>query len=190
MLDEFADVPERKRKRKLLEGRDIEQPSCRWAGKQGWWQRKFRTPGNRAAPDRMFCYKNRIIFIEFKLPGKEPTGAQLLYHAEMRAAGMEVYVRDNVAATKELLARIKAEVDMKYESFTVSEMEVSTISVLADTCYNIAQHVTKYEKQFPGMTESIKADMLNFSAELQARLQKLPLGLAEKEDEEDMSWLD
>ena len=42
----------------------------------GWWSRKFSSPANRGVPDRIFMKEGRVIFVEFKAPGKEPTPLQ------------------------------------------------------------------------------------------------------------------
>ena len=83
------------------------------------WSREQGTPllylklsvlGNRGYPDRMVVYQGRILFIEFKRPGEEPTKRQLYVHQLLRDLGHEVQVHDNA---DEAVAAIKAEVATK-----------------------------------------------------------------------------
>lgn len=75
--------------------RNIERACCALAEKQGWWQRKFKSPGKRSAPDRIFAKEGVVFFVEFKAPGKKATPLQAQEHLKMRAAGLRVYVCDN-----------------------------------------------------------------------------------------------
>jgi len=55
-----------------------------------------RYPG---VPDRaMLSHGGRVVFIEFKAPGRKPTPLQAAWHAKLRALGFEVHVIDNVSA--------------------------------------------------------------------------------------------
>lgn len=84
-----------------LEGR-----AKRYARSLGYWVRKFKTPGRRSAPDDIFKHPNGIaFFIEFKARDKPPTALQLEEHAEMRAAGLIVYVVDRFDDAKAILDR-------------------------------------------------------------------------------------
>lgn len=76
--------------------RNIEASCCRWAEKQGWLHRKFKSPGKRSAPDRIFIREGQVLFVEFKAPGKKPTELQKIEHATLREAGMTVLVIDNL----------------------------------------------------------------------------------------------
>lgn len=73
----------------------IEAAANRLAKKLGWWERKFKSPGRRSAPDRIYAKNGHVFFIEFKAPGKRPTPLQLSEHKRMRAAGLSVYVCDS-----------------------------------------------------------------------------------------------
>jgi hypothetical protein len=75
--------------------RQIEGYACGVAKRRGWWERKFKTPARRSAPDRIFAKNGRVFWVEFKAPGKRPTPLQLLEHKRMRAAGLTVYVCDS-----------------------------------------------------------------------------------------------
>ena len=90
--------------RELLE-RDIEDPSVEKARRRGWWVRKFKSPAQRSAPDDIFAKDGRVFWVEFKRPGKDATEKQKDYHAEMRAAGLTVYVCDTREKFDEILRR-------------------------------------------------------------------------------------
>jgi len=55
---------------------NLEKRVCTQARKLGIYTRKFTSPGNVAVPDRIFIYQKRVLFIEFKAPGKKPTEMQ------------------------------------------------------------------------------------------------------------------
>jgi hypothetical protein len=55
----------------------IETAVCKYAKEKGFYVRKFKAPGNRGVPDRIFLSPHGVWFtIEFKAPGKEPTTLQ------------------------------------------------------------------------------------------------------------------
>jgi predicted 3-demethylubiquinone-9 3-methyltransferase (glyoxalase superfamily) len=67
------------------------------AKKRGFFVRKVKWLGIDGAPDRMFAHRDRgTVFIEFKDTDEIAKLYQTLEHAEMRAAGVEVHVCDNV----------------------------------------------------------------------------------------------
>lgn len=73
----------------------IEQESKKLAEKCGWYCRKFKSPGYKSVPDRIFAKNGRVFFVEFKAPDKEPTGLQIDEHEEMRDHGLTVYTCDH-----------------------------------------------------------------------------------------------
>lgn len=75
--------------------RDIEKPSKEKARRAGWFVRKYKSPGNRSAPDDLFAKCSRIFFTEFKATGKTPTPLQADEHRQMREAGLTVYWTDS-----------------------------------------------------------------------------------------------
>jgi len=75
--------------------RAVEGPCKKMARDDGWFVRKHRTPGHNGAPDDYFAKNGRVFWVEFKKPGEEPDPDQLACHAEMRAAGLTVYICDN-----------------------------------------------------------------------------------------------
>ena len=87
--------------------RTIETATCSRAKRLGWLSRKFVSPGNRSAPDRMFMRDGDMFFIEFKRLGKKPTPAQDHEHEKIRAAGFRVFVVDSLAEGAALFDRIE-----------------------------------------------------------------------------------
>jgi len=81
----------------------IEADAITYAERHGWWIAKFVSPGLRGVPDRIFIRDGRVLFLELKRPGEEPTRQQLKRHREMRAHGAEVQWVDNLADAYELL---------------------------------------------------------------------------------------
>ena len=56
---------------------DIEKKVSKYAREKGCYVRKFKSPGNRGVPDKLFLAPNGdVFFIEFKSPGKKPTALQ------------------------------------------------------------------------------------------------------------------
>lgn len=72
----------------------IERAANKLAKKQGWWVRKFKSPGRRSAPDDIYAKNGRVFWIEFKRKGEKPTELQAAEHKRMREAGLTVYVCD------------------------------------------------------------------------------------------------
>lgn len=100
MLDEFADAAPRKRRKKTGEKATVETPGVKWLKARGYWVRKFKSIGNRSAPDRI-CGKGGFVFFwEAKAKGKRPTELQEKEHDAIRAAGLPVVVTDNVEDLK------------------------------------------------------------------------------------------
>jgi hypothetical protein len=76
--------------------RDIEGKVVDIAKKHGWLSFKFVSPAQRGVPDRIFMKDGRIVFIEFKAPGKKPTLLQDHIMRRMVDAGCEVHVCDSI----------------------------------------------------------------------------------------------
>lgn len=106
-----APMPEKDRG--LLEA-DVESKVCAYARYRGFWVRKFVSPANRGAPDRIFkraCVET--FWVEFKRPGKKrtfPSGKheriQAREHQNIRDAGGTVFIIDTVEEGKRLIDRI------------------------------------------------------------------------------------
>lgn len=63
---------------------------------KGWLTIKIRYAQKKGFPDRVYIKAGRHVWIEWKDEGKDASEQQQLRHAEMRAAGAEVYVVDSV----------------------------------------------------------------------------------------------
>ena len=71
---------------------------------QGWLARRFKAPMRNGGVDYIFAKAGRVLFVEFKAPGKEPTPLQAEEHAKLREAGLTVSVHDDVERFKKMLA--------------------------------------------------------------------------------------
>jgi len=80
----------------------IEKRVCAAATANGWLVHPKAAHGTRGWPDRTFTTADRLIFVEFKAPGKKPTPLQTHTHTKLRAKGYEVFVIDSVEAGLEL----------------------------------------------------------------------------------------
>ena len=76
--------------------KQIEAKVCDYAKECGVGVYKFTSPARAAVPDRMFMYKGRVFFIEFKREGQKATPAQEREHNRMRQHQINVFVVDNV----------------------------------------------------------------------------------------------
>ena len=54
----------------------IERAVCAYAKSKGCLTLKLSGQNQKGQPDRMFLYYGRVMFIEFKAPGKRPTALQ------------------------------------------------------------------------------------------------------------------
>lgn len=54
----------------------IERAVCAYAKAKGCLVMKLAGPNQNGQPDRMFIKDGKVLFIEFKAPGKHPTGMQ------------------------------------------------------------------------------------------------------------------
>ena len=74
----------------------IELTVCKWAEDRGWFVRKIAYVGRRNAADRLFIKGGRVVFVEFKAPGKDPRPGQEREIKRLRDAGAEVHVIDDM----------------------------------------------------------------------------------------------
>lgn len=94
----------KERWKKIPLERDIEKKVKDYAESKDWLTRKWTSPGHAFVPDQIFIRPDgKIIFIEFKATGKEPTAGQLREHGRLRGHGCLVYVIDSIAAGKALV---------------------------------------------------------------------------------------
>lgn len=79
--------------RKFRLERDLENAAVRYSHQRGVLTRKMNGLGFRGWPDRLFLLPNeRVEWVEFKLPGEEPTLVQLKVHRMLRKRGHRVHV--------------------------------------------------------------------------------------------------
>lgn len=81
---------------------EIEKKVSLFAKSKNWLSYKFVSPANRAVPDRLYIKEGKVIFIEFKAPGKRPTKLQDKVINRIRDHGVEVYVIDDVDEGKKI----------------------------------------------------------------------------------------
>ena len=79
---------------------EIEKKVTAYAKQKGWLGYKFVSPSQRGVPDRLYMRQGRLIFIEFKAPGKKPTKLQQKIAANIEAEGFVVYIVDDIEAGK------------------------------------------------------------------------------------------
>jgi hypothetical protein len=66
----------------------IEKKVVEWCRKNGVLNYKFASPSNRGVPDRVLMFKGKVMFLELKRPGNEPTALQDMNMTKIRAAGV------------------------------------------------------------------------------------------------------
>ena len=80
---------------------NVEKPICTWAEEDGWEVRKLKYVAKNGAPDRMFYRAGRVVFIEFKRPGKTAkdhrSTLQKREGERMLKAGIEYYMINSLA---------------------------------------------------------------------------------------------
>lgn len=74
----------------------IESKVCAYARSKGILPIKNAAPGHRGIPDRMFLKDGKVMFIEFKAPGKTPTALQRKWLEDLKEQGFRATWTDNV----------------------------------------------------------------------------------------------
>ena len=86
----------------------LERKLVEAATRMGGLALKFTSPGMAGVPDRLLLFPNgKIVFVEMKAPGKQPTSLQRLRHAQLRNLGFRVYVLDDLVQIRKLLDEMK-----------------------------------------------------------------------------------
>jgi len=75
----------------------IEIAVCKFAKDHGILAVKLNGPGDKGKPDRMFLHQGKVVFIEFKAPGKKPTALQQKWLLDLKYRGFAATWVDNVA---------------------------------------------------------------------------------------------
>jgi hypothetical protein len=81
----------------------IERAVCAYAKSRGCLVLKLSGPNQKGQPDRMFIRGGRVLFIEFKAPGKKPTALQMKWIADLFLQGMSAYSCDDIEAGKKMI---------------------------------------------------------------------------------------
>jgi Holliday junction resolvase len=81
----------------------IERAVCAYAKNKGCIVMKLSGQNQRGQPDRMFLYQGRVLFIEFKAPGKRPTALQERWIDDLRRQGMFATWCDDIEKGKGLI---------------------------------------------------------------------------------------
>ena len=81
----------------------VEGDTVEYAEDRGWVSIKLNGQGNAGKPDRLFLNEGaRIIFVEFKKPGKGPRKLQAWWRKILRKMGFPHYIIDTVEQGKAL----------------------------------------------------------------------------------------
>lgn len=79
----------------------VEAALVRRVKQLGGTAEKFTSPGRRSVPDRLVTLPGgRIVFVELKAPGKQPTEKQARDHERRKALGCDVRVIDSVEGAR------------------------------------------------------------------------------------------
>jgi len=81
----------------------IEKRVCEWATKQGILAYKWNSQNMRGVPDRIFFKSGKVQLIEFKAPGKRPRKLQNYVFEQLKKAGFDVVIVDDIEQGKEAL---------------------------------------------------------------------------------------
>lgn len=86
----------------MLESK-IEKQSASEAKKIGWFGIKLLSSLFKGLPDRMFIGYGKVVFIEYKQPGKLPTPLQTKVHNIFKNYGITVHIAHSVDETLRIL---------------------------------------------------------------------------------------
>ena len=81
----------------------IERAVCAYAKAKGCLVMKLAGPNQKGQPDRMFIRNGKVLFIEFKAPGKLPTRLQYKWLDNLTLQGMKACWRDNIKEAKQVI---------------------------------------------------------------------------------------
>lgn len=84
----------------------IERAVCAYAKAWGCLVMKLAGPNQKGQPDRMFIKDGKVLFIEFKAPGKQPTALQLNWLMDLHLHGAHVAWCDDIGKGKEMIQTI------------------------------------------------------------------------------------
>lgn len=81
----------------------IERAVCAYAKTKGCIVLKLSGQNQRGQPDRMFLYNGRVLFVEFKAPGKRPTALQARWLDCLTEHTFHTACCDDIEAGKRLI---------------------------------------------------------------------------------------
>jgi hypothetical protein len=81
----------------------IEGWATSYANHLGVLSLKLNVRGNIGWPDRIYIYKGRVLFVEFKATGEKPRKIQEYIHQQLRSHDVSVVVCDSKQQAKEIL---------------------------------------------------------------------------------------
>ena len=79
---------------------DLERPFKDYAEAKGWIYEKVSSLSRNGWPDRFLLRNGRVVLLEWKAPGKEPTRQQYIRQRQLRQAGAEVVWFNDLEAAK------------------------------------------------------------------------------------------
>lgn len=113
----------------------IERKVVAWAKKQGIFQTKLVSPGNRSLPDRIFWVPGgKPLMIEFKRPGGEATELQKAMHSKLESLGYEVKVFDNADVAIQWIW-LKLPTVARFNGKEIKLTSISAESFSVNTCF-------------------------------------------------------
>ena len=83
--------------------KEIEKRVCEYAKSRGWQPYKFTSPSHAGVCDRIMVGVGKVLWVEFKAPGKKPTPLQKRHHELLASLNHRVYVVDSVDLGKEII---------------------------------------------------------------------------------------
>ena len=81
----------------------IEQAVCAYAKAKGCLSLKLAGQNQKGQPDRMFLHQGRVLFVEFKAPGKRPTALQARWLDRLTDHTFHATSCDDIEAGKRLI---------------------------------------------------------------------------------------
>lgn len=87
----------------------VEAEVSRYAMSQGVMTLKLNVSGRRGWPDRIYLWRGKTIFIEFKREGEQPRKLQEFIHGQLRGNGFEVYVVDALGEGRAIIDSLRRE---------------------------------------------------------------------------------
>ena len=88
----------------ILESK-IQKDVCSYGRINGWYVRKFSSPGRKNVPDTLWIKAKEIFFIEFKRYGEKPRKGQIHEFKKIEKQGIPVHIIDSYIEGKRLVNR-------------------------------------------------------------------------------------